>query len=154
MTLRSQLAYVLRNTQPRVVIKSSTTDTSNTNPIVRFYQSGWMSFVSKAMGVEKNVVQDSVVGATIQGEAYIANGSHDFVYKDPIPDYSSIENCAYCDRKFSLTRMKHYCSICSTVFCRRDGYTPHRFSSCGIPGDCICKKCLSPEIIKHKVHKH
>ena len=52
--------------------------------------------------------------------------------------------CSECQKKFKLgRRYKHHCARCMAVFCHKDGRTTHsNFSSCKVPGDCICNTCL------------
>lgn len=52
--------------------------------------------------------------------------------------------CSECRKKFKIgRRYKHHCARCMAVFCHKDGRTTHsNFSSCKVPGDCICNTCL------------
>ncbi|KAL7431551.1 hypothetical protein ACHAXH_001822 [Discostella pseudostelligera] len=52
--------------------------------------------------------------------------------------------CSECQKKFKIgRRYKHHCARCMAVFCHKDGRTTHNnFSSCKVPGDCICNTCL------------
>jgi hypothetical protein len=48
-------------------------------------------------------------------------------------------------KKFKIgKRYKHHCARCMATFCHKHGRTTHsNFTSCKIPGDCICNSCLA-----------
>ena len=52
--------------------------------------------------------------------------------------------CNECQKKFKIgRRYKHHCARCMALFCHKDGRTTHsNFSSCKVPGDCMCNTCL------------
>lgn len=63
-------------------------------------------------------------------------------------DNSNLDNgrvCSECMKKFQIgKRYKHHCSQCMATFCHKHGCTTHsNFTSCKIPGNCICNSCLS-----------
>lgn len=53
--------------------------------------------------------------------------------------------CSECMKKFKIgKRYKHHCARCMATFCHKHGRTTHsNFTSCKIPGDCICNSCLA-----------
>ncbi|KAL3809265.1 hypothetical protein ACHAXA_009963 [Cyclostephanos tholiformis] len=55
--------------------------------------------------------------------------------------------CSECMKKFKVgKRYKHHCARCMATFCHKHGRSTHsNFTSCKIPGDCICNSCLSSE---------
>jgi hypothetical protein len=59
------------------------------------------------------------------------------------PDDDSTR-CSECGRKFKIgKRYKHHCSRCMATFCHKHGKTTHNnFTSCRVPGDCICNSCI------------
>jgi len=64
------------------------------------------------------------------------------------PTFSSFTDdhnskCSECDKRFKMGRYKHHCCHCMAVFCHKHGRTTHsNFTSCRVPGDCICNSCL------------
>ena len=52
--------------------------------------------------------------------------------------------CSECQKRFRIgKRYKHHCSRCMATFCHKDGRTTHsNFTSCKVPGDCVCNSCL------------
>lgn len=51
--------------------------------------------------------------------------------------------CSECDKQFRFGRYKHHCCHCMAIFCHKHGRTTHsNFTSCRVPGDCICNSCL------------
>ncbi|KAL9188499.1 hypothetical protein ACHAXT_006877 [Thalassiosira profunda] len=52
--------------------------------------------------------------------------------------------CSECQKKFRIgKRYKHHCSRCMATFCHKHGRTTHtNFTSCKVPGDCMCNSCL------------
>ena len=52
--------------------------------------------------------------------------------------------CSECEKKFKIgKRYKHHCARCMATFCHKHGRTTHNnFTSCKVPGDCICNTCL------------
>jgi hypothetical protein len=56
--------------------------------------------------------------------------------------------CSECMKKFKVgRRYKHHCAQCMATFCHKHGRTTHsNFTSCKIPGDCICNSCLSMSV--------
>mmetsp|Transcript_6298 Transcript_6298/g.15661 ORF Transcript_6298/g.15661 Transcript_6298/m.15661 type:complete len:711 (+) Transcript_6298:212-2344(+) len=52
--------------------------------------------------------------------------------------------CSECHKKFRIgKRYKHHCCRCMATFCHRHGKTSHsNFTSCKVPGDCMCNSCL------------
>jgi len=52
--------------------------------------------------------------------------------------------CSECEKKFRIgKRYKHHCARCMASFCHKHGRTTHsNFTSCKVPGDCICNSCL------------
>lgn len=60
---------------------------------------------------------------------------------------SSIDDCSKCSeclKRFRVgKRYKHHCSRCMATFCHKHGRTTHsNFTSCKVPGDCLCNSCL------------
>jgi hypothetical protein len=53
--------------------------------------------------------------------------------------------CSECMKTFKVgRRYKHHCAQCMATFCHKHGRTTHsNFTSCKIPGDCICNSCLA-----------
>lgn len=53
--------------------------------------------------------------------------------------------CTECLKQFKIgKRYKHHCARCMATFCHKHGHTTHsNFTSCKIPGDCICNSCLA-----------
>ena len=52
--------------------------------------------------------------------------------------------CVVCQKKFKLgKRYRHHCSRCMATFCHKHGKTTHtNFTSCRVPGSCLCNPCL------------
>mmetsp|Transcript_1850 Transcript_1850/g.4312 ORF Transcript_1850/g.4312 Transcript_1850/m.4312 type:complete len:709 (+) Transcript_1850:127-2253(+) len=52
--------------------------------------------------------------------------------------------CSECTKRFKIgKRYKHHCCRCMATFCHKCGKTTHsNFTSCKVPGDCICNSCL------------
>jgi len=52
--------------------------------------------------------------------------------------------CSECQKSFKIgKRYKHHCSRCMATFCHKHGRTTHNnFTSCRVPGDCMCNSCL------------
>jgi hypothetical protein len=43
-------------------------------------------------------------------------------------------------------RWKHHCCRCLSTFCQKHGKVAHPiFTSCKVPGSCICQPCLDAE---------
>jgi len=67
--------------------------------------------------------------------------------------------CNICEKKYKLLkRMKHTCSRCLSTFCHQHGRTNHsNFTSCKVPGSCVCDFCLrmdgSPANLRKKKGK-
>lgn len=59
------------------------------------------------------------------------------------PDDGSV--CSECNKSFKIgKRYKHHCSRCMATFCHKHGRTTHsNFTSCRVPGDCVCNSCLA-----------
>jgi len=55
--------------------------------------------------------------------------------------------CNVCEKKFKVvTRCRHNCARCLSAFCHKHGRTTHsNFTSCRVPGSCICNMCLDVE---------
>lgn len=55
------------------------------------------------------------------------------------------DRCSECHKPFKIgKRYKHHCSRCMAIFCHKHGRTTHsNFTSCKMPGDCLCNTCLS-----------
>jgi len=53
--------------------------------------------------------------------------------------------CSECHKRFKIgKRYKHHCSRCMATFCHKHGRTTHsNFTSCRVPGDCMCNSCLT-----------
>jgi len=53
--------------------------------------------------------------------------------------------CSECNKRFKVgKRYKHHCSRCMATFCHKHGRTTHsNFTSCRVPGDCMCNSCLA-----------
>ena len=51
--------------------------------------------------------------------------------------------CIVCQKKFKIgKRYRHHCSRCMATFCHKHGKTTHtNFTSCGVPGSCLCNPC-------------
>lgn len=67
-----------------------------------------------------------------------------------INSVESIDNdkiCNYCRKTYKLgKRYKHHCARCLATFCHKHGRTSHsNFTSCKVPGDCVCNICLQLE---------
>jgi hypothetical protein len=66
----------------------------------------------------------------------------------PIQQSSSVVNdgstCIVCQKKFKLgKRYRHHCSRCMATFCHKHGKATHtNFTSCRVPGSCLCNPCL------------
>lgn len=60
-------------------------------------------------------------------------------------DLDDGSSCSECYKKFKIgKRYKHHCSRCMATFCHKHGRTTHsNFTSCRVPGDCICNSCLN-----------
>merc|ERR1719223_1907762 len=63
---------------------------------------------------------------------------------------SNIDDCSKCSeclKRFRVgKRYKHHCSRCMATFCHKHGRTTHsNFTSCKVPGDCVCNICLALE---------
>jgi hypothetical protein len=52
--------------------------------------------------------------------------------------------CIVCQKKFKLgKRYRHHCSRCTATFCHKHGKPTHsNFTSCRVPGSCLCNPCL------------
>ena len=52
--------------------------------------------------------------------------------------------CIVCQKKFKIgKRYRHHCSRCMATFCHKHGKTTHsNFTSCRVPGSCLCNPCL------------
>ncbi len=62
--------------------------------------------------------------------------------------YDDLTRCNCCTKKFSILkgRHRHHCCRCLSTFCSKDGRTSHSgLTSCKIPGDCVCNRCLEVE---------
>lgn len=61
-----------------------------------------------------------------------------------LSDVDDNKKCSECDKGFKIgKRYKHHCSRCMATFCHKHGRTTHNnFTSCKIPGDCMCNSCL------------
>jgi len=62
----------------------------------------------------------------------------------------SIDNdklCNSCCKPYKFgKRYKHHCARCLATFCHKHGRTTHsNFTSCKVPGDCVCNICLALE---------
>ncbi|GMH66431.1 hypothetical protein TrLO_g10115 [Triparma laevis f. longispina] len=55
--------------------------------------------------------------------------------------------CNVCEKKFKLIRRhRHHCARCLSSFCHKHGRTTHNnFTSCKVPGSCICDRCQEVE---------
>ncbi|GMH94243.1 hypothetical protein TrST_g13682 [Triparma strigata] len=55
--------------------------------------------------------------------------------------------CNVCEKKFKLIRRhRHHCARCLSSFCHKHGRTTHsNFTSCKVPGSCICDRCIEVE---------
>lgn len=66
----------------------------------------------------------------------------------PIKQSPSVINdgstCIVCQKKFKLgKRYRHHCSRCMATFCHKHGKATHtNFTSCKVPGSCLCNPCL------------
>lgn len=56
-------------------------------------------------------------------------------------------SCNTCRKKYKLgKRWKHHCCRCLSTFCQKHGKVAHPiFTSCKVPGSCICQPCLDAE---------
>merc|ERR1719162_2442760 len=65
-------------------------------------------------------------------------------------------SCNTCRKKYkAFKRYKHHCSRCLATFCHKHGRTTHsNFTSCRVPGDCICNSCLRQRGIPTEGSKH
>jgi len=56
--------------------------------------------------------------------------------------------CNTCRKKYKLgKRYRHHCARCLSTFCHKHGRTTHsNFTSCKIPGSCVCNKCLQMDM--------
>mmetsp|Transcript_1684 Transcript_1684/g.3603 ORF Transcript_1684/g.3603 Transcript_1684/m.3603 type:complete len:131 (-) Transcript_1684:129-521(-) len=61
-----------------------------------------------------------------------------------LPYVDDGNSCSECQKKFKIgKRYKHHCSRCMATFCHKHGRTTHNnFTSCKVPGDCMCNSCL------------
>jgi len=52
--------------------------------------------------------------------------------------------CNTCRKKYKIgKRWKHHCARCLSTFCHKHGRTTHNnWTSCKVPGSCVCNKCL------------
>merc|ERR1719343_179753 len=65
--------------------------------------------------------------------------------EDLLDDYTI---CNTCRKKYKLgKRYRHHCARCLSTFCHKHGRTTHsNFTSCKIPGSCVCNKCLEMDM--------
>lgn len=90
----------------------------------------------------------SSVAATLKSRGTLTSksnnsGSDHYAKRHPTNiDYGN--SCSECGKKFRIgKRYKHHCSRCMATFCHKHGRTTHNnFTSCKVPGDCICNSCL------------
>jgi hypothetical protein len=56
-------------------------------------------------------------------------------------------SCNTCRKKYKLgKRWKHHCCRCLSTFCHKHGKVAHPiFTSCKVPGSCVCQPCLDAE---------
>jgi len=56
-------------------------------------------------------------------------------------------SCNTCRKRYKLgKRWKHHCCRCLSTFCQKHGKVAHPiFTSCKVPGSCICQPCLDAE---------
>jgi len=68
-----------------------------------------------------------------------------------VEEYDDYTICNTCRKKYKLgRRYRHHCARCLSTFCHKHGRTTHsNFTSCKIPGSCVCNKCL--EIDKNNI---
>ncbi len=61
------------------------------------------------------------------------------------PEIDDDSRCVICEKKFKFgKRWKHHCSRCMSTFCHKHGRTTHNnFTSCKVPGSCVCNHCLN-----------
>jgi len=61
------------------------------------------------------------------------------------PEIDDDSRCVVCEKKFKFgKRWKHHCSRCMSTFCHKHGRTTHNnFTSCKVPGSCVCNHCLN-----------
>lgn len=59
----------------------------------------------------------------------------------PADDYNK---CNTCNKHYKIfKRHKHHCARCMATFCHKHGRVTHsNFTSCKVPGDCLCNHCL------------
>ena len=62
--------------------------------------------------------------------------------------------CSECMKRFKFgKRYRHHCCRCMATFCHKCGKTTHNnFTSCKVPGDCICNSCLDELSSRKKKH--
>ena len=67
-----------------------------------------------------------------------------------LPNVDDGSKCTVCRKKFKFgKRWKHHCSRCMATFCHKHGRTTHNnFTSCKVPGDCLCSPCV--EILRER----
>jgi hypothetical protein len=65
-------------------------------------------------------------------------------YQSPQPLIDDGSVCIVCQKRFKFgKRYKHHCSRCMATFCHKHGKTTHNnFTSCKVPGSCLCNPCL------------
>merc|ERR1712151_809487 len=65
-----------------------------------------------------------------------------------VEEYDDYTICNTCRKKYKLgKRYRHHCARCLSTFCHKHGRTTHsNFTSCKIPGSCVCNKCLEMDI--------
>lgn len=63
---------------------------------------------------------------------------------EPYDDYMT---CNTCHKKYKMgKRYRHHCCRCLATFCHKHGKCTHsNFTSCKVPGTCICNVCLEAE---------
>mmetsp|Transcript_22424 Transcript_22424/g.40452 ORF Transcript_22424/g.40452 Transcript_22424/m.40452 type:complete len:726 (-) Transcript_22424:145-2322(-) len=62
------------------------------------------------------------------------------------------ERCNTCQKRYKFgKRHRHHCAKCLATFCHKHGHTTHsNFTSCRVPGDCVCDVCLNTGHVVHQ----
>jgi hypothetical protein len=65
--------------------------------------------------------------------------------------WSDISRCNWCEKKYKIgKRYRHQCARCLSTFCHKHGRTTHsNFTSCQVPGSCVCMQCLNLESLRN-----
>ena len=108
----------------------------------RLSESSESSSFSPSAVTSKSVTSKSVISKS-SASGISASRSTDAMSRRSSADEDN--TCSECCKKFRIgKRYKHHCSRCMATFCHKHGKTTHNnFTSCKVPGDCMCNSCLS-----------